>query len=48
MRSALGIFEMIEQRGHIVGEVFIAEIAFDVGRAPVGLHFDGNDSPRFG
>ena len=40
--------EIIEQRGHIVGEVFIADIAFDVGRAPVALHFDGDHFPRFG
>jgi hypothetical protein len=30
--------EMIEQRGHIVGKVLEAEIALDVGRAPVALH----------
>ena len=40
--------QKIEQRGHIVGEVFVAEVAFDVGRAPVALHFDGNHFPRFG
>jgi hypothetical protein len=26
---------MIEQRGHIVGVVFVAELAFNVSRAPV-------------
>ena len=40
--------EIIEHRSHIVGEVFIAEIAIDVGRAPVALHFDGNHFSRFG
>ena len=39
---------MIEQRRHIVGEVCRADIAVDVGRAPVALHFDGNHFPRFG
>ena len=40
--------EMIEQRGHVVGEVFVGDIAWDVRRAAVTLHFDGNDFPRFG
>jgi hypothetical protein len=40
--------EVIEQCSHIVGEVFIAEIAIDVSRAPVALHFDGNHVPRLG
>ena len=40
--------EVVEQRGHVVGEVVIAEIAFDVGRAPVALHFDGDHFPRLG
>jgi hypothetical protein len=48
MRSALRDLEVIEQRRHIVGEVFAADVAFDVGRAPVALHFDGNHFPRFG
>jgi hypothetical protein len=39
---------MIEQRRHIVGEVFLADVAFDVRRAPVALHFDGDHLPRLG
>jgi hypothetical protein len=41
-------FEVVEQRRHIVGEIFIAEIASDVGRATVALQFDGNDFPGLG
>jgi hypothetical protein len=40
--------EIIEQLGHIVGKVFERQIAFDVGRTPVTLHFDGDHFPRFG
>src|SRR5215204_6926184 len=40
--------EIIEQPGHIIGKVFISNIAFDVGRTPVTLHFDGDHFPRFG
>ena len=40
--------EVIEHPGHIVGEVFIGKIAFDVGCTPVALHFDGDHFPRFG
>ena len=40
--------EMIEQRGNIVGKIFSRNIAIDVGRSPVALHFDGNHFPRFG
>ena len=40
--------EIIEQPGHIVGEVFVSNIAFDVGRTPVALHFDRDHFPRFG
>src|SRR6266508_1071166 len=43
-----GDLEMIEQRRHIVGEVFLADVAFDVRRAPVALHFDGDHLPRLG
>jgi hypothetical protein len=32
----------------LIGEVFIAEITFDVSCAPVTLHFDGNHFPRLG
>ena len=30
----------IEQRGDVVGEVRVAEVALDVGRATVALHLD--------
>src|SRR5437660_1440976 len=40
--------ELPEQRRHIVGEVFVGDVAWDVRRAPVALHFDGNHFPRFG
>src|SRR5947209_672583 len=40
--------ELLEQRRHIVGEVFVGDVAFGVRRAPVALHFDGNHLPRFG
>ncbi len=43
-----GDLEVIEQRGHIVGEVFKTEIAINVSRAPVALHLDGDHLPRFG
>src|SRR5258708_3502453 len=39
---------LLEQRRHIVGEVFVGDVAWDVRRAPVALHFDGNHFPRFG
>ncbi len=39
---------MIEQRRHIVGEVLVGDVACDVRRASVALHFDGNHFPRFG
>ncbi len=39
---------MIEQRRHIVGEVFVGDVAWDVRRAPMALQFDGNHFPRFG
>ena len=42
----LGNFEIIEQRGNIVGEVFRTDIALDVGRAPVTLHFNGDHFAR--
>src|SRR5512145_1559507 len=41
-------FEVIEQRGHIVGEVFKTEIAINFSRAPVALHLDGDHFPRLG
>jgi len=41
-------FEVIEQRRHIVGEIFVGDVACDVRRAPMALHFDGNHFPRFG
>ena len=41
-------FEVIEQRRHIVGEVFGGDVAWDVRRAPMALQFDGNHFPRFG
>src|SRR5205807_1454361 len=40
--------ELLEQRRHIVGEVFVGDVAFAVRRAPVALHFDGNHFPRSG
>src|SRR5438105_1084701 len=40
--------ELLEQRRHIVGEVFVGDVAWDVRRASVALHFDGNHFPRFG
>lgn len=40
--------KVIEQRRHIVGEVFGDDFAIDVGRAPMALHFDGNHASRFG
>jgi hypothetical protein len=40
--------EVIQQPGNIVCEVFICKIAFDVGRSPVALHFDGDHFSRFG
>ena len=40
--------EVVEQPGHIVGEILVSYIAFDVGRTPVTLHFDGDHFPRFG
>src|SRR5712691_1485906 len=40
--------EVIEQRRHIVGEVFVGDVAWDVRRAPMALQFDGNHFPRFG
>jgi hypothetical protein len=43
-----GDFEVIEQRSHIVGDVFVTEFAIDVGGSPVPLHFDGNHFPRLG
>ena len=44
----LGDLEVIEQRRHIVGKVLAADVAFDVRRAAVALHFDGDHFPRFG
>ena len=46
--SARWDLEIVEQPGHIVGEVFVSNIAFDVGRPPVALHLDGDNFPRFG
>ncbi len=40
-------FEIIEQPGNIVGQVFISNIAVDVGCTPVALHLDGDHYPRF-
>ncbi len=38
-------FETVEQGGHVVGEAFVGDISWDVRRAAVTLHFDGNDFP---
>src|SRR5262245_37958996 len=40
--------EVNEQCGYVVGEVFVGDISWDVSRAAVTLHFDGNDLPCFG
>ena len=40
--------QVVEQRGHIVGQVVVREIAARVGRTPVALHFDGDHFPRLG
>ena len=40
--------EVIKQRGHIVGKILAADVAFDVRRAAMALHFDGNHFSRFG
>src|ERR1700758_3375551 len=40
--------QIIEQPGHIVGEIFVSNIAVDVGGTPMALHFHGDYSPRFG
>ena len=39
--------EIVEQPGNIVRQVFRGYIAFDVGRTPVALHFDGDHFPCF-
>jgi len=40
--------EVVEQRGHIVGEVIVGEVTARVSRAAMTLHFDGDHFPRFG
>jgi hypothetical protein len=40
--------ELIERCGHVVGGVFAGDISWDVRRAAVTLHFDGNHFPCFG
>ena len=39
--------EVVEHRGNVVGEVCVTEVAVDVGRASVALHFDGDDFAGF-
>lgn len=40
--------EVIKQRDHIVGKILAADVAVDVRRAAVALHFDGDRFPRLG